>query len=274
VTIWIETEDAMLHAKSNRIPERELLSYRAEVKGEIFRQIRQRLRLLQEEGLTQKDLADRLGMDPGLLSRRLKGEQDMRLETLSDLARGLDCRIDVSLVPVTQVFLSIDNQAQTQAQALPIQYLPFGDVVSAPATLCRNGSNSIFDHNMSYSIFSHDMNYATSFSNANYSTSCGSTNYDAIDYNTNCNTVSYGTSHGLGSGMTLMMGAEINTMTASLYVGAGASITASPGGSCAYSYHPFFLQSSGVQQQEQSLFTTEGGGLANNGTITLTQGMR
>jgi transcriptional regulator with XRE-family HTH domain len=116
----VEKERVMVHRKSNRIPESELLAYRAEVKGEIFRQIRQRLSLLQEDGFTQKDLADRLGMDPGLLSRRLKGEQDMRLETLSDLGRGLGCRIDVSLVPLTQVFASTVNQAP--AQAFSIQH--------------------------------------------------------------------------------------------------------------------------------------------------------
>jgi transcriptional regulator with XRE-family HTH domain len=90
------------------IEERELLDYRADVKGRLFRQIRKRFRQLQSEhGFSQAHLAKRLRLDTGLLSRRLKGDNDMRLETLSDLARGLDCRIDVRLTPLTDI-VSLD----------------------------------------------------------------------------------------------------------------------------------------------------------------------
>ena len=86
------------------IPRLELLEYRADVKLEIFRQIRRRFNYLAEKfGFKQGDLAQRLSLDKGLLSKRLKGENDMRLETLSDLARGLDCRIDVMLTPLDKL---------------------------------------------------------------------------------------------------------------------------------------------------------------------------
>src|SRR5262249_28599217 len=81
------------------ISKRELLAYQADVKGSIFRQIRQMFARLKQQGFTQKDLATRIGMNEGQLSRRLRGDYDLRLETLSDLARGLDCRIDVKLEP-------------------------------------------------------------------------------------------------------------------------------------------------------------------------------
>lgn len=84
------------------IPKRELLDYRAELKYEIFRQLRRRFNELRVvTGFDQNALAKRLDVDKSLVSRRLKGENDMRLETFSDLARGLDCRIDVTLTPLS-----------------------------------------------------------------------------------------------------------------------------------------------------------------------------
>ena len=83
-----------------RISEREYLAYRAEVRNTIFRQIHRRLRELKKDGFNQKRMAARLGMNEGQLSRILKGESDLRLETLSDLARALGCRIDTTLLPL------------------------------------------------------------------------------------------------------------------------------------------------------------------------------
>lgn len=82
------------------ISNREFLAYRAEFRNSLFRQIHRRLRKLREKGFTQKRMAKRLGMDEGQLSRCLRGENDLRLETLADLARALDCRISTSLVPL------------------------------------------------------------------------------------------------------------------------------------------------------------------------------
>jgi transcriptional regulator with XRE-family HTH domain len=90
------------------ISKRELLAYQADVKGSIFRQIREVLTRFKERGFTQKELADKIGMDPGQLSRRLRGDYDLQLETLSDLARGLDCRIDVKLTSINQVLNAND----------------------------------------------------------------------------------------------------------------------------------------------------------------------
>ena len=89
------------------ILKRELLAYRADIKNEIFRQIRLMFYRLK---VTQKELAFRLAMDEGQLSRCLRGENDMRLETFSDLARALECRLDVRLTPLADVVAS--NKAQ------------------------------------------------------------------------------------------------------------------------------------------------------------------
>lgn len=88
------------------ISKRELLNYRAELKNQIFRQIRVVFhRLCTQSNVTQKDLAKRLGVDEALISRRLRGQNDMRIETFSDLARGLECRIDVRLTPLSDVLV-------------------------------------------------------------------------------------------------------------------------------------------------------------------------
>ena len=99
------------------ISKRELLAYQADVKGSIFRQIRQRFARLKENGFTQKDLATKIGMNEGQLSRRLRGDYDLRLETLSDLARGLDCRIAVTLVPLANVALFEPRPASSSSSA-------------------------------------------------------------------------------------------------------------------------------------------------------------
>jgi len=92
------------------ISKRELLAYQADVKDSIFRQIREVLARLKERGFTQKELADKIGMDAGQLSRRLRGDYDLQLETLSDLARGLDCRIDVKLMPLAAAVRLVEEK--------------------------------------------------------------------------------------------------------------------------------------------------------------------
>lgn len=85
---------------SNEISERELRAYRAELRVGIFRQVHARLNTMKAQGLTQEEVAARIGMQPSQLSRLLKGENDLQLETLSDLARALDCRIVATVVPL------------------------------------------------------------------------------------------------------------------------------------------------------------------------------
>lgn len=92
------------------VSKRELIAYQANVKGAIFRQIRETFSRLKQNGFTQKDLAIKIGMNEGQLSRRLRGDYDLRLETLSDLARGLDCRIDIKLTPIFNTSVSASDE--------------------------------------------------------------------------------------------------------------------------------------------------------------------
>jgi transcriptional regulator with XRE-family HTH domain len=103
------------------ISKRELLAYQADLKGSIFRQIRQIFHRMKQHGITQKTLARRIGIDEGQLSRRLRGDHDLRLETLSNLARRLECRIDVKLTPLADVGLTIEAQdAKSEASGHPV----------------------------------------------------------------------------------------------------------------------------------------------------------
>lgn len=91
------------------ISKREFLAYSSEVKFEILRQIRLRVEdLTKSGGFDQVILAKRLGVNKSIVSRRLRGENDMGIETLSDLARGLDCRIDVKITPLDNIVTRSD----------------------------------------------------------------------------------------------------------------------------------------------------------------------
>jgi transcriptional regulator with XRE-family HTH domain len=90
----------VLAMDDKKIPAKELLAYRVELRGDLFRQIHRKLNALKASGFTQAKLAARLGMEQSQLSRLLRGETDIRLETLSDLARGLGCRVRPVLDPL------------------------------------------------------------------------------------------------------------------------------------------------------------------------------
>jgi transcriptional regulator with XRE-family HTH domain len=87
--------------QEKKIPEEELMAYRAELRGDLFRQIHRKLREMKAKGFTQYRMAVRLGIEPSQLSRVLRGDTDIRLETLSDLARALGCRVRSTLAPLT-----------------------------------------------------------------------------------------------------------------------------------------------------------------------------
>jgi len=104
------------------ISKRELLAYQADIKGAIFRQIRETFSRLKQTGFTQKDLAIKIGMNEGQLSRRLRGDYDLRLETLSDLARGLDCRIHVVLMPISSSSVLASDRAAPDAVGKSVEF--------------------------------------------------------------------------------------------------------------------------------------------------------
>ena len=77
----------------------DLFAHRARLKGDIFRKIR---RHLSESTITRKEMAVRLDMNYVTLCSWLKGDVDLTLEDLSDMASALDCRIKAVLVPINE----------------------------------------------------------------------------------------------------------------------------------------------------------------------------
>ena len=61
-------------------------------------------RASQENGeITQKKMAERLGKNPSFVSRCLSGQQNMTARTIHDLARAMDCRLEVKFRPLKSI---------------------------------------------------------------------------------------------------------------------------------------------------------------------------
>lgn len=82
------------------IPEYELLVYQEELKEKMFRALRKHFK---EGQITYATVAERLGIAQWRAERMLKGEQGLRLEQLSDLARALDARFQVKLDTFSEI---------------------------------------------------------------------------------------------------------------------------------------------------------------------------
>lgn len=50
-------------------------------------------------GITQQNLADKLGVHRSFVNRKLSGEGNLTLRTIADFAWALDCDVDFELVP-------------------------------------------------------------------------------------------------------------------------------------------------------------------------------
>lgn len=81
------------------IPERTLAEQYFENLHTAYRSMREVFKLRAAQGMTQDDLADRLDSDKGLISRRLNGQENMTLKTLSAMASGLDCGLNIQFIP-------------------------------------------------------------------------------------------------------------------------------------------------------------------------------
>ena len=89
--------------------------HRACLRLDLFKALRSLYRKRKlERGLTQKELAARLNTDPAVVSRRLKGEDNVTLDWVCDFARALDARVDVSIQPLEAVqFIPVKTDMQS-----------------------------------------------------------------------------------------------------------------------------------------------------------------
>jgi transcriptional regulator with XRE-family HTH domain len=56
-----------------------------------------------DDGLTQDDIAARLNIDKSLVSRRLTGEENFTLKTLSFMASAMRCRLQIHFRPYEEL---------------------------------------------------------------------------------------------------------------------------------------------------------------------------
>jgi len=105
--------------------------------------MRNAFRMRAREGLTQDGVAEMLGVDKSLVSRRLRGEENLTLKTLSFMATAMKCRLSMSFVPYEHVGLS-ENQSATQSAPgdipLPISTSELTSPTNAPSFVPQVGN--------------------------------------------------------------------------------------------------------------------------------------
>ena len=63
-----------------------------------------------EDGLQQKDVAARLGKSPSQISRWLRGQENMNIRSMHDMARAMNCRLRVHVDNVNDLAASNSQQ--------------------------------------------------------------------------------------------------------------------------------------------------------------------
>ena len=84
---------------TNPIPSRKLAEHYFENLHTAYRSMREVFALRTSQGLTQDELAARLDADKGLISKRLNGQENLTLKTLSAMASGLGCGLIIEFQP-------------------------------------------------------------------------------------------------------------------------------------------------------------------------------
>jgi hypothetical protein len=67
---------------------------------DLVSQLQHRFR---EIDLTQKQIGGKIHKQPAVVSRCLAGQENMTVRTMHDLARGMNCRLEISLQPLDKL---------------------------------------------------------------------------------------------------------------------------------------------------------------------------
>lgn len=62
-----------------------------------------------KRGLSQDQIAERLAVDKALISKRLKGRENLTLKTLSFMASAMECRLTIDYTPYEEVQAPVAN---------------------------------------------------------------------------------------------------------------------------------------------------------------------
>ena len=88
----------------DRIPEEVLAEQWYSLLHQVIGKVQDAYREAAKSGLNQKAIAKRLGKkSPEVISRCLSGQKNMTLRTLHELARAMDCRLDVTVTPLSGI---------------------------------------------------------------------------------------------------------------------------------------------------------------------------
>src|SRR5215470_11319242 len=102
---------------SERISEDLLAERWFEFMHSLIRGLRAAFRTANKAGITQKDIAAKLGKGPAFISRCLSGQQNMTVRTMHALALAMEHRLEIRLVPLAM--LPQANNQPTQNSSLP-----------------------------------------------------------------------------------------------------------------------------------------------------------
>ena len=87
----------MTAKNTKEIPKEDLAELWFSFNHNVLEQLQARARALKKDGVTQEVIAKRLGVGPAVVSRRLKGRQNMSMRAMHDLARAMGSRLRVSI---------------------------------------------------------------------------------------------------------------------------------------------------------------------------------
>ncbi len=88
---------------SCKLTEEEKKILRARFVMHVHRELLSAFYIREAEGMTRAQLAENLGIDKSVISRRLNGTSNMTLEVISDLARGMGFRPEMQLLPYEEL---------------------------------------------------------------------------------------------------------------------------------------------------------------------------
>ena len=101
--------------------------------------------VMDEQGINQKELAERLDISKSAVSQLLRGDQNISMGRLVRIAHALDCRVRApELLPLaspdiepveTTVSVDIESPPLSKGQQLSQGRRPWGDTVQAPHSI-------------------------------------------------------------------------------------------------------------------------------------------
>lgn len=113
-------EGREMTAKSVReIPKEDLAELWFSFNHSVLEQLQATARKLKKKGVTQEVIAERLGIGPAVVSRRLRGRSNMSMRTMHDLARAMNSRLRVAVEDLGSLTPSNNNPGPWQPPPTP-----------------------------------------------------------------------------------------------------------------------------------------------------------